>query len=59
MCKPKNLGRLALNKRSGRLSLKACGAKNLGNNRPHAVEFPIRDQAPGVVNKQGHKRGTV
>ena len=27
MCKPKNLGLLALNKRSGRLSLKACVPK--------------------------------
>jgi maleylpyruvate isomerase len=37
-----NLGRLALNKRSGRRSLKACDAQNLGHNRPHAVGFPIR-----------------
>ena len=30
MCKPKNLGRLALNKRSGGSSLKACDAQSLG-----------------------------
>jgi iron complex transport system permease protein len=42
MCKPKNLGRLALNKRSGRPSLKACDAQNLDHHRPHAVGFPIR-----------------
>ncbi len=43
MCKPKNLGLLALIKRSGRLSLKACDAQNLGHNRPPVVGFPIRD----------------
>ncbi|MFN5348995.1 MAG: hypothetical protein ACK5A0_05570 [Polaromonas sp.] len=37
MRKPKNLGRQALNKRSGRPRLKACDAQNLGHNRPHAV----------------------
>jgi len=42
MCKPKNLGLLALIKRSGRLSLKACDAQNLGHNRPPVVGFPIR-----------------
>jgi hypothetical protein len=42
MCKPKNLGRLALNKRSGRPRRKACDAQNMGHNRPHAVGFPIR-----------------
>jgi hypothetical protein len=42
MRKPKNLGRLALNKRSGRPRLKACDAQNMGHNRPHAVGFPIR-----------------
>jgi hypothetical protein len=42
MRKPKNLGQLALNKRSGRPSLKACDAQNLDHNRPHAVGFPIR-----------------
>jgi hypothetical protein len=42
MCKPKNLRRLALNKRSGRPRLKACDAQNMGHNRPHAVGFPIR-----------------
>lgn len=36
-CKPKKIGRLALNKRSGRLSLKACDAQKLGHNRYHAV----------------------
>jgi hypothetical protein len=44
MRKPKNLGRLALNKRSGRPRLKACDAQNMGHNRPHAVGFPIRNQ---------------
>ena len=42
MFKPKNLRRLALNKRSGRPRLKACDAQNMGHNRPHAVGFPIR-----------------
>ena len=42
MRKPKNLGRQALNKRSGRPRLKACDAQNMGHNRPHAVGFPIR-----------------
>jgi hypothetical protein len=42
MRKPKNLGRLALNKRSGSPRLKACDAQNMGHNRPHAVGFPIR-----------------
>jgi hypothetical protein len=42
MRKPKNLGRQALNKRSGRPRLKACDAQNMGYNRPHAVGFPIR-----------------
>jgi hypothetical protein len=45
MCKPKNLGLLALIKRSGRLSLKACDAQNLGHNRPPVVGFPIRHLA--------------
>ena len=45
MCKPKNLGLLALIKRSGRLSLKACDAQNLGHNRPPVVGFPIREDA--------------
>jgi hypothetical protein len=43
MRKPKNLGRQALNKRSGRPRLKACDAQNMGHNRPHAVGFPIRN----------------
>ena len=43
MRKPKNLGRLALNKRSGRPRLKACDAQNMGHNCPHAVGFPIRN----------------
>jgi hypothetical protein len=42
MCKPKNIGRLALNKRSGRPSLKALDVQNLVNNRSHTVGFPIR-----------------
>jgi hypothetical protein len=42
MRKPKNLGRQALNKRSGRPRLKACDAQNLGHNCPHVVGFPIR-----------------
>ena len=42
MRKPKNLGRQALNQRSGRPRLKACDAQNMGHNRPHAVGFPIR-----------------
>jgi hypothetical protein len=46
MRKPKNLGRLALNKRSGRPRLKACDAQNMGHNRPHAVGFPIRHKTP-------------
>ena len=48
MCKPKNLGRLALNKRSGSPSLKACDAQNLGHNRPHVVGFPIRIRRPDL-----------
>jgi hypothetical protein len=42
MRKPKNLGQLALNKRTGRPSLKACDAQNLYHISPHAVGFPIR-----------------
>lgn len=49
MCKPKNLGLLALIKRSGRLSLKACDAQNLGHNRPHVVGFPIRGFGGGFI----------
>ena len=37
-----NLRQLTQSKRSGRPSLKACDAQNLGHNRPHAVGFPIR-----------------
>lgn len=48
MCKPKNLGLLALIKRSGRLSLKACDAQNLGHNRPPVVGFPIRHVRPAL-----------
>jgi hypothetical protein len=44
MRKPKNLGRQALNKRSGRPRLKACDAQNLGHNCPHVVGFPIRKE---------------
>jgi hypothetical protein len=50
MCKSKNLGRLALSKRSGRLSLKACDAQNLDHNRAYAVGFSIRLALYGVEN---------
>jgi len=43
----KNLGQLAQSKRSGRPSLEAGDAQNLGHNRPHAVGFPIRKQVSG------------
>jgi hypothetical protein len=49
MRKPKNLGRLALNKRSGRPRLKACHAQNMGHNRPHAVGFPIREPDAAAI----------
>jgi hypothetical protein len=52
MRKPKNLGRQALNKRSGRPRLKACDAQNLGHNCPHAVGFPIRPQTDSSGNAQ-------
>jgi hypothetical protein len=42
MHKPKNHGRLALNKRSGRPSLKVYDAQNLDHNRPYVFGFPIR-----------------
>lgn len=54
MCKPKNLGLLALIKRSGRLSLKACDAQNLGHNRPPVVGFPIR-KLKELLTKKGAK----
>jgi hypothetical protein len=53
MCKPKKLGGLAMNKRSGKLSLMASDAQNLSNHRPHAVGFPIRQTAVWSRHQSG------